>query len=222
MFVLSPIFRVSDIEITGNERLSNEYILEASGLDKPVNIFLYSPHKAQNELLKNLLLESASISKLYPDKLQISVQERHPIGYAKHQGAYLCLDEDGMVLSVSQAPDKPLPVISGLEFDSYALGEPISAGKSETFETMVFLANLLEKHSLLESEGVSRVDVGDTSDIHLYIYNIDVAIGRIDNADEKIRTMKAIVKGELPDAQNVKGTLDVRVIGSQYYFKVLT
>jgi cell division protein FtsQ len=222
MFVLSPIFRVSDIEITGNERLSADYVIESSGLDKPVNIFLYSTRRAKQELLKNLFLEDASIAKIYPDKLQIVVQERHPIGYAKLQGNYLCLDEEGMVLSVSQEPDKLLPVITGLEFDAYALGEPISAASSEAFDIMVFLANLLEKHGLMDDEGVRGVDVGDISDIHLYIYNIDVAIGRADNADEKIRTMKAIVKDELPDAKNVKGTLDVRVIGKQYYFKVLT
>jgi cell division protein FtsQ len=222
MVMLSPLFRISDIQITGNDRISSEYILEASDLVKPVNIFIFSPKKAKQEVSSNLFLEDIFYAKSYPNKLQVTVLERKLIGYVPYVDSYLCLDGEGRVLSVSAGLDEPLPLISGLQVSSFNLGEPLKAENTDAFDVMMALANLLSKYSLLDTQFVSKVDVSDTKDIHLYIYNIDVAFGLISDADEKIRTIKAIIQDNLPDARNVKGTLDVRVIGNQYIFKVLT
>ncbi|MDR1536700.1 MAG: FtsQ-type POTRA domain-containing protein [Clostridiales bacterium] len=219
--MLSPIFSISDIQITGNNRISSDSILESSGLIEPVNIFIFNRGKAEKELAKNLYLQDVSFEKIYPSTLAIKVLERQIIGYIPYLDSYLCIDENGMVLDVSASIDEALPLIDGLRFSTFTLGEHLAVENKEAFNIIMTLANLFDKYDLQE-EFINKVDVNDVNDIHLHIYNIDVAFGLISDADEKIRTLKAIIQDTLPDSRSVRGTLDVRVIGKQYILKVLT
>ena len=142
-----------------------------------------------------------------------------PCGYVPYADFYLYIDMDGKVLSVTNNTDDNLPVIEGIKYDQFVVGDYLKVN-GEVFRTVAKLTNLLEKYDCDEIF-IYKIDVANLSDIHLYIKNVDVAFGSTHQADEKIRTLKEIMSN-LHAAEDIMGILDIRVIGRQYIFTVLT
>ena len=141
-------------------------------------------------------------------------------GYVPYVDTFLYIDIDGKVLAVTSAANDDLPVIDGLRFKHFKIGCYLETDNNEVFNTIASLVKLLKKYNL-EENFITKINVTNLEDIHLYTDNLDVAFGSAKDADEKIRTLKEIISN-LHVAENVKGLLDISVIGRQYIFKVLT
>ncbi|MDR1559221.1 MAG: cell division protein FtsQ/DivIB [Clostridiales bacterium] len=158
---------------------------------------------------------------LLPDIQPVSGgDELYSCGYVPYADSFLRVDMDGKVLSVTDAADGDLPVLEGIKFTRFTIGDYLRTENNEAFKTTAILIKLFKKYELGD-EFISKIDIANLNDIHLYTKNIDVAFGSVKDADEKIRTLKEII-ANLRVAEDVKGLLDIRVIGRQYIFSVLT
>ena len=174
-------------------------------------------------LITGLIILSLSIYLLriyIPDTKTASGNELYSCGYVPYVDSFLCIDMDGKVLSVTDSVYDNLPVIEGLRFNNFTIGSYLETDNSEVFNTVASLILLFKKYELGENF-INKINVADLDDIHLYTNNVEVAFGSEEDADEKIRTLKEII-ANLHVAENVKGLLDIRVIGRQYIFTVLT
>ncbi|MDR3239737.1 MAG: FtsQ-type POTRA domain-containing protein [Clostridiales bacterium] len=218
---LSPLFRIRNIEITGNQALSEEMVLQALGLTKSVNILFYNTRSAVRNIQKNQFLEKITLRKIPPSTISVNIQERQVCGYVPYMGSYLFIDKDGRVIHISSSFQEELPLVVGLRFSGFHLGELLEVNNQDAFDIIVILTRLFQKYEL-DDQMIGKMDVSDVNDVHLTAYNIDVAIGGLEDADAKIRTLKEIILHQLPNAPRVKGSLDIREIGGQYIFKALT
>ena len=146
--------------------------------------------------------------------------DSNPCAYVPYADSFLSIDMNGRVLSVTAAAVDGMPVIEGLKFQNFTIGGCLETDNDEVFNTIALIIKLLKKYDLNENF-INQIDVSNLDDIHLYTDNVDVAFGSSKDADEKIRTLKEIM-ANLRGAENVKGVLDIRVIGRQYIFTVLT
>jgi hypothetical protein len=119
-------------------------------------------------------------------------------------GAYLYLDENGRVLEVSTSLADRLPVVIGLKFSGFNVGEKLSVENTSAFDTMATLAQLFNKYEL--EADIIRVDVSKESDIHIFVRSLDVVFGDISDADKKLRTLVTIID-KMPEEGNVAGFL---------------
>ena len=110
-----------------------------------------------------------------------------------------------------------LPVVYGLKFDTFVLGDKINAENKEAFDIMVTIAQLMNKYELLDI--VVKIDVSDVSKVIAYVNNIEVNLGDMSNGDQKIRTMAEVVKNLGP---NDRGVLDLSDLSKPIVFKYLT
>lgn len=204
--MLSPIFGVSDVQIDGLNRLTEDWIKKTASAETGQNIFLFHKSKAIKALKENPYVKDAYIEKQYPDTLIIQIKERELSGYVKYlENTYLYIDEKGVVLEVAPSFTEQLPVVEGLEFQEFTFGKTLEVNNSSAFNVVVTLAKLFKKYNL-ESQ-VIRVNVSDVSDIHLYAGKLDIAFGDIQNSDEKVRWIIAILE-KLPDP-DIAGTVDI-------------
>ncbi|MDR2649581.1 MAG: cell division protein FtsQ/DivIB [Clostridiales bacterium] len=156
-----------------------------------------------------------------PGTQSVSVgDELYSCGYVPYADSFLRVDIDGKVLSVTGAVNDNLPVIDGIKFTRFSIGEYLRTENDEAFKTIAILIKLFKKYELGD-KFINKIYVANLDDIHLYTNNVDVALGSVKDADEKIRTLKEIM-ANLDVAEDVKGLLDIRVIGRQYIFSVLT
>ena len=72
----SPSFNIQEISVKGNTQLSNEKIIQLAEVKRGDNIFLHPSIVMKVRLKQNGYIEDAQIKKIYPNKLEIEVNER--------------------------------------------------------------------------------------------------------------------------------------------------
>lgn len=215
--LLSPVFNIKQINITEMKKYSKEEICSMIGVRVGENLFAFSSDKAKKILCANTYVEGVKITKNFPSTINIEINERKVRGYVPYMDSYLYIDEYGRVLEIKGSFTDPLPVVTGLNFSSFQLGEKIEAENKEAFDEVVVIAQVMTKYEMLDT--VVKLDVSDTEKITAYVNKIEVNLGNITNCDEKIRTMAAVVK-QIPEKD--RGSLDLSDLSKPIVFKYLT
>ena len=219
IFISSPIFSVRHIEITGNSTLTTTYILNTMNIHENKNILYINTRGAKNRLLRNPYVRNVSIERHLPNRIIINVQERIARGYVEDRrlGLFLLIDEYGRVLEVTNSTPSRLPVVVGLRIDGFNVGEILDVDNDNEFETMIILSQMFARFGLYD---IAKLDVSDPSNIQIHVNHINFQFGTIEDADEKIRHLVAIV-AELPS--DIRGFVNLTNIRTQApYFRHLT
>ena len=216
-FFTLPVFNIKSIEISGNENLSKEQIESMLNTKVGNNIFAFNKTKALKNIKSNNYVEEVSIHRKLPSTITVNIKEYKLRAYVPYMGSYLYIDEYGRVLEINSQMSSALPVVYGLKFDTFVLGDKINAENKEAFDIMVTIAQLMNKYELLDI--VVKIDVSDVSKVIAYVNNIEVNLGDMSNGDQKIRTMAEVVKNLGP---NDRGVLDLSDLSKPIVFKYLT
>ncbi|WP_019222424.1 cell division protein FtsQ/DivIB [Bartonella rattaustraliani] len=123
-------FVVTNVNITGNKRLSKQNILRVLGLDSSPAIFAFDVDQARSLLEKQVWVQSANVQKIYPNRVRISVVEREPYAIWQHDGMMDIIDHTGRVIMPFQgklAQGMPLVVGHGAQNTAKMFIQALSA-----------------------------------------------------------------------------------------------
>ena len=203
----TPIWHINLVAIEGNAYYSNEEIIYEAGISDQMHILQLNKKRSIKGLLKLPYIDRAEISVSYPSSVKITIVERKPIGYVPFSGTYLCIDKKGRVIDQKESHQQyDLPIVEGLKFDKFVLGEPLEVDNEEGFMAIIEMTTLMEKYNLLER--AVKIDVEDIGKIHLYINSLDVIIGEMSDIDKKIQWLCEIID------QKKMGVLDLSNIAN--------
>lgn len=192
LLITSPLFDVTEVTVTGANQLSVAEVKKMAELDSKKNIFLVNSFVIEKTLTDNPYVKSVKISKIFPREVHISIVERKVRGFVLTKvGAFLHVDEEGMVMNVTTSINDNLPIISGLDFLDFSVGNKLNVSNPKSFEVVVQLTRIFEKYDMTD---ILKLDVTDVKDIHIYVNGIDVVVGSVENADEKIQNAKYILE----------------------------
>ncbi|MEP1444402.1 MAG: FtsQ-type POTRA domain-containing protein [Hyphomicrobiales bacterium] len=104
-------FDVDAVTITGHRFMRERDILDVLGLAPGVSLVTFNVAAAHQTLLREPWVESASVRKVYPDKLQINLEERQPFAVWQRGQIKSIIDSEGLVLD-----DFDADVYQGLPF----------------------------------------------------------------------------------------------------------
>ena len=220
LFLRLPVFLISDIEITGNIRLTDEYVKQAMNIRDGESIFFWNAPMARRQLMENHYVDRLDIDIDYRSRhVTVKIRERILSGYVEHvDGIFLYIDERGRVLETATSFTERLPVVVGLEFSQFTIGEILKVDNPISFDLVVTLAQLFNKYQV--SSDIIKIDVSNPDDIYLYIGKIVVEFGCISGAEEKIRMVMAIMEEYLNDIGE-SGFLNIRDINRPPRFRPL-
>jgi len=221
-FLFSPLFRIDEsaLVIEGYTAVSRAEILNRLEIDSRTNLLFFNTVEARRRIMQNLYVDDVSFRRELPNRLHVRVQERRLSAYVEDTpGNFLFIDENGRVLDARTFFTEPKPIVMGLNFTRFALGELLEVDNPAAFFTVVQYAQLLNRYEL--TERAARIDVSDIENTRIMIYNIEFNVGDIMQADEKVRTIVEILS-VLPNADRISGFVDLREIRSQYSFQILT
>ena len=88
--LLSPMFNIQNIEILGNNQISQEELKSLSGIQNDENIFKVNTISAMNNIKKNAYVSEVQIHKRLPNAIQINVNEREPSYMLEYGNGYVC------------------------------------------------------------------------------------------------------------------------------------
>lgn len=212
----SSLFSLKYVEIEGNERVSDEDIMNDLDLEIGMNLFRYFISHINAEPKVDPRLNSVDIYVSWPDTIRVEVTESMTIGYVYFQGTYLCIDRRGTVASSTYSLDEDLPIIKGIEVGSFSLGEVLDTKDTERYNAVVSLCSVLRKHEL--STIVKEVNIRDITDIVIYTDKLEIHCGSMDNMEQKVGVIRSI----LEEYANLKGVLHVEDLSQQVYFEPIS
>jgi len=219
LFLISPFFTVGEVIISGYNRVSRDEIYAKLDMSASTNVFFFNQNSARERIKGNLYIDDVEIRISLPRYLFVDVRERNLVAYIEHMpNSFLVLDENGRVVNIRSTITEPLPIVRGLHFTRFRLGELLEVPDPTAFSAVVRYTQILTYHELIDR--ISFIDVSDTSNIRILIYNLEFNVGTIHNADEKIRTMVAQINS-FSYANRVSANIDLRVIRSEYFWWII-
>ena len=106
--------RVGTIALTGNHHVSREEVLAGAGITGATSLVFLAVEEARERLKRNPWIADATLLKLYPRELQITIKEREPFALWQKQGHVTVIADDGTVLEPYVAPQLlRLPLVVG-------------------------------------------------------------------------------------------------------------
>lgn len=218
VLLVCPLFDIKTVNISNNNYVTKQYILETLNLDKNVkNLFAFNTVKGKKKLLENSYIKNVSFQRKLPNILNIIITERKIRGYVPYMNSYLYIDDEGRIIDAKSSIEEKLPIVVGLSFKSFEVGKILQADNSEAFNVVVEFTKLMAKYEIIDD--VVRIDVSNTDSIHLYINDIDVIFGNFDDYNWKISALNEILK-KLPE--NSKGFLDISSSDKTPIFTLIT
>jgi cell division protein FtsQ len=107
-------FGITNVAITGNRQLSKRDILAAAGIKPNGSLLFLDVDAARRRLESAPWIAQATVRKLYPGQLEISVEERQAFAYWQKDGKISIIAVGGTVLGpLGERPAPALPLVVG-------------------------------------------------------------------------------------------------------------
>lgn len=152
----------SDIQATGLTEVSRADLLPVFGEDIGRNVFFVPLNERRRALEQIPWIEHATVMRVLPDQIRISVVERQPVAFTQHGAQIGLVDANGVLLSMAARTmaerHYSFPVVSGID--------PGDSAESRKARMAVYLRLMAEldadgKH---DSEQISEIDLTDPED----------------------------------------------------------
>ena len=107
-------FSINTVTISGVRELAEQDLLTAAGIGPRNSLLFLDPARIREQLKLLPIVKDAAVTKLYPDRLVIEIEERQPFALWQIEGETRLVAEDGVALGFMQ--DRrfiALPLVAG-------------------------------------------------------------------------------------------------------------
>lgn len=218
LVIYSPMFNIKSIEVEGNERLSNDKIIEISGLKNDVNMFKYTKVQIVNSLTKNAYIESVEVTRKLPGTIGIKVTERHPTFMLQFADSFVYINNQGYILEISNEKiDTPIIVGFKTDLNNIKPGHRVDIEDLKQLNMVIKIIGICEDNDI--TGVVTKVDVSNPKNYTLILegQGKTVYLGDGNELTSRILYLKAI----LESSEGKEGTifLDVDLNTQKAYFR---
>ena len=158
-------FRISassNIQATGLAEVSRAEMLPVFGEDIGRNVFYIPLDERRRELEKIPWIERATVMRLLPDQIRVTVVERQPVAFTRHGAVIGLVDANGVLLSMAARTmaerHYSFPVITGID-----PGDPAES-RRERMAVYLRLIAELDAGGRRNSQEISEIDLTDPED----------------------------------------------------------
>jgi cell division protein FtsQ len=203
----SSLFNIKTINVSGNNRVSQQEIIRLSGLSYQQNIFRINSKETMKSIFQSPYIEKIKIKRHLPNIIKIDIIEREPLVLVPYVGSYLFVDSQGIVIEInSTIANMKLPVINGLKFNTFKLGEEIKVENKLQLTSVIKLINEIKKVGIIQE----IADINAENILYFKLKTksgITINLGDDSNINTKIPLAKAILQDL--DSKKLKGTIEM-------------
>lgn len=202
--LVSPIFNISEINVINCEQVSQDTIISLSQLQKGQNIFRYNREKTESEIKTNAYIETVDIKRKFPNKVEITVQERYKNFNIPAVNGFAYINNQGYILDISEQK-LDLPIIQGIStvIEQVVPGNRLNVQDLEKIEIVIQIMNICKSYEL--DGKISIIDITDKTNYILIMEqeNKTIYLGDENNLSNKMLYVPAI----LQENQGKKGII---------------
>ena len=195
--LLSPLFNIKDVTVTGNNKLSKEEIISLSEIRTEENIFKTSKNDIKNKIKTNPYVENVKIRRKLPDKVEIIVVERVATYMLPFANSYVYINNQGYMLEITSQKAN-LPIITGFSTPEENLHE----GERLVSEDLVKLGEVLQIIESANANGIqaliTKIDISNRQDYTIMLEKEKklVHMGDVSNLSTKMSYINKIIQDE--------------------------
>jgi cell division protein FtsQ len=149
----------ANLVVQGVKFASRAQILRIFDPDMGRSVFLFPLKSRRKELLNVRWVREASIVRIWPNRIQVRIEERQPAAFVKLRAEsmerWALIDEEGVILDPPQRAPFHLPMLAGINPEENAAQRGMRVRRAERL--MQELGRLSEK--------ISEADVSDLDDL---------------------------------------------------------
>ena len=196
-------YRVTNVEVVGNSHYTEQEITDMVLKGNVFDNSLLLNIKYRNKSIEDIpFVEKMDVEVKSNDTIRIMVYEKKLAGCISYLGNYMYFDREGIVVESSPQITEGVPEITGLRFNHVLLYEQLPVERSEIFQEILELTQLLDKYEII----ADKIYFDTDNNVTLYFGDARVLIGSKSHIDEKIMQLSVIV----PSIQGKAGVLDMR------------
>jgi cell division septal protein FtsQ len=146
---------------------------------------------------------SLRVLRLFPDRISVAAKQRLPFTQMRVDAGAVILDDEGVVLSLVDAVDKNLPMITGkvLAGQEVVRGLPL---KGEDIQVALKIMSDFYGDSSFSSYTISEINIENLSKIYFSLSNgLEVFIDR-GRVSHKLKVLSVVLSREELDPRHVK------------------
>ena len=167
---MSIFFRVSTVEVEGNQDYTDEEIVAATGIDAGDNLFFLNRIGAVSRMMARLpYIQEATVSRVLPDKVLITVKESNAIATVQSETSAWMIDRNcKMMTSVTESEAMGLIPVTGITAVLPNVGDPIQPKEGDEGK-IEYLSEILLEIEVRNLQGrISEIDFTDADNPSLY------------------------------------------------------
>lgn len=197
LFLLSSVFNITDIVVENNKKISEQEIVNLSGLVKNENMFKTTNKKIKEGIKQNPYIEDVVITRELSGKVKLKVIERTPTYMIKFANGYAYINNQGYILEISEEA-LHLPIITGFKTSS----EEIKAGNRLEVDDLKELENVIRIMETAKNTSIAdiitEIDISNSNNYKLVIASEGktVQFGDLNNINVKILKIEYILEQE--------------------------
>lgn len=209
--------RITEITVTGNERYTDEQMIEILFPDQlsriPVICYLRNRFQ-EHETIP--FVEDYKIVFQGPGRVEIIVYEKSVVGYVSYMSSYMYFDKDGIIVESANEKLPGIPWITGLKFGQIVLYQKLPVESDEIFREILNLTQILSVYEMQ----VDKIHYNSFGEATLYMGEIEVILGDNESLNGKVAELNDM----LPQLAGRSGVLyldsyDETKTNTMYAFK---
>ena len=222
IFVMSVLFRVSVIEVVGNEHYTDEEIISASGIEPGDNLFFFDRFAVSSRVFAKLpyVEEFPPVERRLPNRVVITVVECKALACINVGDEYWTVDHNCKILGKANEIElSALIPIYGFDPGTLLIGEKLtehSGNESQVDFLITVLTELQERGLAEQTQSISFTEGGSLS--FQYGGKYEVVIGWEDKVDHKFAMVMSVLE-QLKSGD--VGTIDVSDGSTAHFIPIL-
>lgn len=196
-----PVWRIKNLEIKGNNYVSNEKIASIAQIRMEENIFLLDKDEVSGRFANIIQIKGVSVKRKLPGTVVIDIKERKPFAIAVIGDRTTLIDDEGFIIakqnldsSIYRSDIAKLPVVRGVSIRS------VEEGRRIGHQDRTFMRNTIDLLSRSLDPGKIQIELNNADGIVIYVEDILKAkIGGSGDLEKKITALAALlgsVKGK--------------------------
>jgi hypothetical protein len=212
----TPLFNIKNVVISGNNRISEEEIVNTVGEIEGKNLFSYRKGKIKNRLYKISYVEKVSVKKkTFPPTISIDIKECIPAFQAEYAGGFTVVDKSGKVLEQTAERIEGVPTMLGVLITSAKEGDAVAFKDAESQKIIMSCVENMEKAGIMAD--ITVMSFEDMTNITFNYQNrLDVICGTHIDFQRKLALFKEAVNSNKL-TENSRGTINLSTTGKAIY-----
>ena len=190
LFLGSSLFTVREMYVQGNDHVTENDVIALSGLHYGDRFFRINLSKTEENIEKHPYIKNAELSRKGLTTINIVVREREEYAIIPYMGSYVYLDNEMVVLDVSDGTlGSTLCLVTGIEFNYFEIGKAIQAQNKASLKTAYEILEAAREAEILEM--ISEINVDEAGQIKVVTFNgIEALFGQMGNPAYSVLALK--------------------------------